>query len=623
MLLLLLCLATTPATGRFDRVNARTPDGRSDRGFQGMQYARFEFAPASGSGMGAACACGAVTGSNGEAFAMTRSSNATCSRKGSATSGIAAGDLVTCGANLPRVEAVTGGLGYLREGAATNVDPRSSEVDDVAYGDFTANGSAAPVLNGADAAAAPDGTVTAEDYTFAATGATQASARSLAVLTAAAYSAQVWIRGVSGSGSMDLCIQTSGTPTATCSTCTFTSSSWTQCKVENATSVAGGQIYLGNMSYLNGGLTRASNRVYVWGLDAEAGSFASSYVPTAGATATRSADSALTGLASTTWGPDFSLASTVAFVDTSASNTTVAQLGSAAPNLAAVKTTNNTTAAYTIDSVSSGPTVPAMGSASHRTALEDALGTRGAWWDTVSVAAPAASIANTFDGAIDTAVTYVAGKLGQAASLNGTTSKIQTAVDGPLGADLRSVSMWLYKSSSADKNAFGYGTALTRQMFDIAYYTGGMIAHFQGPNTAPMAMSTGAWHHFAVTYNGTTATPYLDGVAGTPLAVALNTTNTNKISIGSGVYSGWGKWDGYIDQTLMYDKALTSDEVAGLYNGGAGTTNLTGSLATGLIHHWPLDGNSTDLLGQASLTIGALNARTSAVCADPNPSRCR
>jgi hypothetical protein len=307
----------------------------------------FEFAPAGGAGMGTACACAAVTGVSGEAMAMTRSSNATCSRQGSSTTGVAPGDLVTCSANLPRVEPVASGLGYLREAAATNVNPRSAEIDDASYGDFTANGAAAPVLNGADAALAPDGVMAAEDYTFAATAATQASARAIAVLTAAAYSAQVWVRGVSGSGATDLCITTSGTPTATCSTCAFTSASWTQCKVEGVTSIASGQVLLGNMSYLNGGITRASSRVYVWGLDAEAGSFSSSYVPTAGATATRAADSALTGYASTTWGPDFSLASTVAFIATSASATTAAQLGSAAPNLAAVKTTNNTTAAYT------------------------------------------------------------------------------------------------------------------------------------------------------------------------------------------------------------------------------------------------------------------------------------
>lgn len=254
--------------------------------------AYFEFAPLDGAGMGTACACAAVTGAQGEVLSFARASTGSC-LKWSATSA-ANGDMVLCGADLPR--ATPGGdgsgpLGLLVESSRTNVVPRSQEIDDGAFGDFTANGAAAPVLNGSDATAAPDGTVTAEDYTFAATAATQASARAIAVLTAAAYSAQIWIRGVSGGGSMDLCLQTSGVPTATCATCAFVSTAWTQCRVENVTAAAVGQVFVGNMTYLNGGTTRASNRVYIWGLDAELGAYVTSYVPTAGAPATRAAES--------------------------------------------------------------------------------------------------------------------------------------------------------------------------------------------------------------------------------------------------------------------------------------------------------------------------------------------
>lgn len=586
----------------------------------------FEFAPAGGTGMGAACACAALTGVSGEAMSMTRGSDATCSRQGAAMSGIAPGDLVTCANDLPRIEPVASGLGYLREGAATNVNPRSADIDDASYGDFTANGAAAPVLNGANAALAPDGVLAAEDYTFAATGATQASARAIAVLTAAAYSAQVWIRGVSGSGSTDLCLQTGAAPTATCSTCAFAADSWTQCKVENVTSIAAGQVLVGNMSYLNGGLTRSSSRVYVWGLDAEAGAFASSYVPTAGATATRAADSALTGYASTTWGPDFSLASTVAFVDTSASATTAAQLGSAAPNLAAVKTTNNTTAAYTIDSVSSGPTVPALGSAPHRTALSDSRGTRGAWWDLAPVTAPAASITNTFDGAIDTAVTYVPGKLGSAcAAFNGVTSKITSAVNGPLGASPRSISCWFNPTSVAEKALVGYGTTgSANQVLDIDIgSTGRVFANIWGANPSPANLYTvGAWNHVVATYDGTTLKIYLNN--GTPSSATVTlATVSNPFRFAWTTYAPQAFFNGLIDDVNMWDRALTAGEAASLYNSGAGIETMTGSLLTGLLHQWHLNGSSIDSLGQASLTIGALNARTSAVCADPDPSRCR
>lgn len=586
----------------------------------------FEFAPANGAGMGTACACASVTGANGEAMTMTRASTATCSKQGAATSGIAPGDLVTCGANLPRVEAVGTSLGYLRESAATNVNPRSSELDDASYGDFTGGGSAAPVLNGADAALAPDGTLTAEDYTFDATTAAQGSARAISILTAATYSAQVWVRGVTGGGAMDLCLQTGAAPTATCSTCTFTATSWTQCKVENVTALAAGQVYLGNLGLLSG-IDRPINRVYVWGLDAKTGAFASSYIPTAGATASRSADSALTGFASTTWGPDFSLAASVAFVDTSASATTVAQLGSVTPNLAATKTTNNTTAAYTIDSVSTGPTVAAMGSAQHRTALADAAGSRGAWWDTLSVAAPAASITSWFDGAIDTDMSYAAGKLGQAGSFNGTTSVITLpSLTKPAAWTM---SAWI---NPATANTETYGTA-----WFIGIAGGGNCAYwvrnppagttwtlYNGATASVTStLATNTWSLSTITYDGTQARAYVNGalVSGPTNHTIIATTGVWTI----GQYPSNPNYHhkGSIDDVGMWNRALTDGEVASLYNSGAGLETMSGTLLTGLLHRWRLDGSSFDDYGKASLTIGALNARTSSVCADPNSARCR
>lgn len=251
--------------------------------------AYFEFAPPDGAGMDGFCACATVTGAKGEAINYTRASVGSCLK--STTSAVASGDMVICAAGKPRVMPGPDGLpALLVEPTRTNVVPRSSEIDDAAFGDFTANGAAAPVLNAADAATTPDGTATAEDYTFDATAATQASARSISVLTAATYSSQLWVKGYSGSGAIDLCLQLDATPTATCSSCSFVSTAWTQCKAEKILSIAGGQIYLGNMTYLNGGIVRPSNRVYVWGLDAQIGKHATSYIPTTGAAVARAGD---------------------------------------------------------------------------------------------------------------------------------------------------------------------------------------------------------------------------------------------------------------------------------------------------------------------------------------------
>lgn len=285
---LLLALALAGG-GRFERVNSRTEHGRSDRGLMSSaSYAMFEFAPASGAGMGAACACAAVTGARGEALTFSRASVGSCI-KGSTTS-LANGDMVICASGQPRVMPGgdgTGSLGLLVEGSGTNVVTRSEALDNAAYADYTSGGAAAPTVT-ADAATAPTGTATADMLTLPTTGLAEDSGRSIAVLTAAAYSAQVYLRGVTGPGDFDLCIeQTVG---ATCSTCAYTASSWSLCTVQNVTSIAGGRVLVGHLNTLSGVDLHAAASVYVWGLDAKLGAVATSYVPTAGSATARAID---------------------------------------------------------------------------------------------------------------------------------------------------------------------------------------------------------------------------------------------------------------------------------------------------------------------------------------------
>lgn len=97
--------------------------------------ALFEFAPTSGAGMGTACACAAITGAKGEAVTTTRTGNATCSKQGNASTGIANADLVECAANLPRVENQAGLLMLRNEGARTNALPRFIDYTNLAWAD--------------------------------------------------------------------------------------------------------------------------------------------------------------------------------------------------------------------------------------------------------------------------------------------------------------------------------------------------------------------------------------------------------------------------------------------------------------------------------------------------------
>lgn len=184
----------------------------------------------------------------------------------------------------------TGGLGLLVESAGTNVVTRSEELDDAAWADYTAGGASAPGIV-PDFDYSPTATVTADWLQIPATTAAQSSGRSIAVLTAAVYSVQVYVGGGSSAwaGDIDLCVETAAG--ATCTTCGY-DAAWRPCKLQNVTSVAGGRVFVGNLSSLNGGTARSAADVLVWGVDAKLGAAATSYVPTAGSAVARAADSA-------------------------------------------------------------------------------------------------------------------------------------------------------------------------------------------------------------------------------------------------------------------------------------------------------------------------------------------
>ncbi|MGA2093242.1 MAG: LamG domain-containing protein [Sedimentisphaerales bacterium] len=85
----------------------------------------------------------------------------------------------------------------------------------------------------------------------------------------------------------------------------------------------------------------------------------------------------------------------------------------------------------------------------------------------------------------------------------------------------------------------------------------------------------GNWHHYLLTYSASTCimTVYLDGVAkGTKAFSGINIGDIkNLLSIGG---EGWGYWNGDIDAVFVFNKVLTTDEIAYLYNSGDGREDL-------------------------------------------------
>lgn len=251
----------------------------------------FEFAPASGAGVGTECACAAVTGAKGEAMTFTRASSGTCTKgaNGLRTTVIADGDLVTCSTDQPRVmRDADGALAYLAESTRTNVALRSQEWDNAAWVKYRDGAAALPVVSAVNSATAPDGTVTADTADIGATTGSQSSIIYQGVCTAGVQCAvSGYVRGPSGSGTTDICAGTSG---AACAPCPWVSTSWTWCQrvgiVGGATSA-----YVGNATFYNGGTARAAQSVYLWqGQVENSQSFPTSAIPTTGSSAARAVD---------------------------------------------------------------------------------------------------------------------------------------------------------------------------------------------------------------------------------------------------------------------------------------------------------------------------------------------
>lgn len=100
----------------------------------GDDYAFFELAPANGAGLGAACACAAITTAQGNAITWARASSAYCTKEGTAVSGLTTTSMALCTSALPRVERDGDGfLGLRYEQAKTNSLLRSEELSNVAW----------------------------------------------------------------------------------------------------------------------------------------------------------------------------------------------------------------------------------------------------------------------------------------------------------------------------------------------------------------------------------------------------------------------------------------------------------------------------------------------------------
>jgi len=74
------------------------------------------------------------------------------------------------------------------------------------------------------------------------------------------------------------------------------------------------------------------------------------------------------------------------------------------------------------------------------------------------------------------------------------------------------------------------------------------------------------WHHYAITYDGTTAILYLDGqaIVSKPFSGSLAVQPTRSIVIAQVFGKSFG---GIIDEVRLYNRALSQQEIQNIYTG--------------------------------------------------------
>lgn len=150
------------------------------------------------------------------------------------------------------------------------------------------------------------------------------------------------------------------------------------------------------------------------------------------------------------------------------------------------------------------------------------------------------------------------------------------------GTAAKSISIWANPSSTAGGQFIANGGATSSGgAFGLAYGWSGSDQKFwiygQGADViANVTSSINNWHHVVGVDNGTGYRKlYVDGVIVGEMAFAYNTATTNDVEIGKSFF-GSNYWNGGMDELAIWERALTEEEIALLYNSGSGITYSEG-----------------------------------------------
>lgn len=214
-----------------------------------------------------------------------------------------------------------------------------------------------------------------------------------------------------------------------------------------------------------------------------------------------------------------------------------------------------------------------------------------------------AGILSTGDGSAEKSV---AGKYGNALQFDGSNDYVNVnSVANDIATGNVTVSAWIYPFSSADANIFGLSDDSSTNDIYLGYFNSGIRFTVYNSGvymaSAPSIITANNWYHITGTFSqtGGMAVYKNGGLVGTNANKGRGGIVSLKAFVGRANLSSTS-FDGVIDDVRVFDNALTSTEVADLYDSYQ-------ALLPSPVAHWKLDEgtgiNAGDAAGSADGTI--------------------
>ncbi len=219
------------------------------------------------------------------------------------------------------------------------------------------------------------------------------------------------------------------------------------------------------------------------------------------------------------------------------------------------------------------------------------------------------SLGSSADGTTSGATTGVTGKIGNAWDFGGGSGQ-DTYTNNPVitGSGDFTLSTWV--------NGDTFGTGMVGQTLIQNYSSAntdgfqwymryGISTFYTASGWTPMGnvLSPNTWYHLALVRENNVVTFYEDGISTGTFANNHSITGSQNLYIGSQHnYSGYNL-DGTMDETGIWNKALTSAEINSLYNSGNGQTPINANLTSGLLVYYDFEQTGSTLTNISSGSV--------------------